>query len=209
MIEFQEFPKIPRLRRELCVTEKIDGTNAAVAWHPFDATGSSDNLIATHVLHDQHGVHLGHYGLYAQSRKQFITPQKDNYGFAGWVSRNAEELTKLGPGIHYGEWWGNGIQRRYDVPEKRFSLFNVMRWNPQNPPPACCHVVPILGRDARDNVIQDALDDLRTNGSRAAPGFMKPEGVIVWHSAARSYFKVLLEGDDIPKGEQHERAAAT
>jgi hypothetical protein len=29
---------------------------------------------------------------------------------------------------------------------------------------------------------------------------MKPEGIVVYHSAARSRFKVLLEGDDIPKG---------
>ena len=30
MIEFKEFPKIARLNREVIVTEKIDGTNAAV-----------------------------------------------------------------------------------------------------------------------------------------------------------------------------------
>lgn len=201
MVTFQEFPKIPRLRRELVVTEKIDGTNAAVVWAPYDGNPTDPNVITCRGMKDQHGVDLGNYALLAQSRSRFITPTADNYGFAGWVQRNADELAKLGPGAHFGEWWGNGIQRRYDQQEKRFSLFNVMRWGAQNPStPACCSVVPILGRDARDSVIQNALDDLRTNGSRAAPGFMKPEGIIVWHSAARSYFKVLLEGDDIPKG---------
>lgn len=29
---------------------------------------------------------------------------------------------------------------------------------------------------------------------------MNPEGVIVYHSASRSYFKVLLENDAEPKG---------
>lgn len=204
MITFQEFPKIPRLRRELCVTEKLDGTNAAIQIQPMadQPEGGSPLPIAVYPVTDQHGVYQGMHGIWVQSRSQFITPKKDNYGFAGWVERNVEELMKLGAGVHYGEWWGNGIQRRYDLAEKRFSLFNVMRWNAENPPPACCHVVPILGRDARDSVIQDALDDLRTNGSRAAPGFHNPEGIIVWHSAARLYFKVLLENDETPKGQK-------
>jgi hypothetical protein len=201
MITFQQFPKIPRLRRELIVSEKIDGTNAAVAWTPADTSSeNSEYIISERNLLDQHGVEIGPHFLLAQSRSRFVTPQADNYGFAGWVKRNAGELTKLGPGVHFGEWWGAGIQRRYDQAEKHFSLFNVERWaDGRQERPACCDVVPILGRDARDSVIQGALDELRTNGSRAAPGFMKPEGVIVWHSAARSYFKVLLEGDEIPK----------
>lgn len=30
MLEFVEFPKIPRLSRDIIVTEKIDGTNAQI-----------------------------------------------------------------------------------------------------------------------------------------------------------------------------------
>lgn len=37
-------------------------------------------------------------------------------------------------------------------------------------------------------------------GSFAAPGFMRPEGIIVYHSASGHVFKVLLEDDDRPKG---------
>jgi hypothetical protein len=203
MITFQEFPKIPRLRRELVITEKLDGTNAAIQIAPIEESTEQNPFIElVPNMKDQHGVSLGRYGIWAQSRKQFITPEKDNYGFAGWVKRNAEELSRLGPGIHYGEWWGSGIQRRYDLAEKRFSLFNVQRWHAENPPPACCHVVPVVARDARDNIIQEALVHLKVYGSVAAPGFTKPEGIIVWHSAARSYFKVLLENDDTPKGKQ-------
>jgi hypothetical protein len=200
MITFQEFPKIPRLRRELVITEKLDGTNAAVRWEPI-YTNPDPNGLGVRLLTDQHGTEIGAHELFAQSRKQFITPEKDNYGFAGWVKRHIDELTKLGPGIHYGEWWGNGIQRRYGLEEKRFSLFNVMRWGDHNPPPACCRVVPILAR-GEDGFVNAALISLAANGSVAAPGFMNPEGVIVWHSAARSYFKVLLENDDTPKGKQ-------
>ncbi len=29
---------------------------------------------------------------------------------------------------------------------------------------------------------------------------MKPEGIIVWHEAARQMFKVTCEGDEKPKG---------
>ena len=30
MIQFKEFPKMPRLSREMIITEKIDGTNASI-----------------------------------------------------------------------------------------------------------------------------------------------------------------------------------
>jgi hypothetical protein len=45
-----------------------------------------------------------------------------------------------------------------------------------------------------------AIEQLRVGGSVAVPGFMKPEGIILYHSAARLYFKQLIENDDEPKG---------
>jgi hypothetical protein len=79
-----------------------------------------------------------------RSRSRWITPDDDNFGFAAWVEANRDELLTLGPGRHFGEWWGSGIQRGYGLPkgEKRFSLFNVSRWGESRP--ACCHVVPVL-----------------------------------------------------------------
>ena len=116
-IPFVEFPKMPRLSREIIVTEKIDGTNAQ--------------------------VYIGDDGtILAGSRTRWITPENDNFGFAAWVRDNTDELLKLGPGSHFGEWWGAGIQRRYGLNEKRFSLFNVARWGEERP--ACCSVVPVL-----------------------------------------------------------------
>ena len=183
---FVEFPKIARLNREVVVTEKLDGTNASV-----------------HVSED--GV------VRAGSRTRWLTPEQDNYGFAAWVWDHAAELRDgLGPGRHYGEWWGQGIQRKYGLAEKRFSLFNVHRWADgattrgfATERPACCHVVPVLGRPESLMamfVINEALDQLRTHGSVAAPGFMKPEGIVLYHGASGQLFKVTLEKDEEPKG---------
>lgn len=177
-IEFRAFPKIARFNREWIITEKIDGTNAVV-----------------HVSNDGETVRAG-------SRTRWITPMDENFGFAYWVEKNAAELRRLGPGYHYGEWWGAGIQRRYDLIERRFSLFNVSRWSDPVTRPACCHVVPILGATSTDitGAIRAATDDLREHGSMAAPGFMRPEGVIVFHAASGALFKVTLEKDSEPKG---------
>jgi hypothetical protein len=115
----------------------------------------------------------------------------------------------------------SGIQRGYGLPkgEKRFSLFNVSRWclagqTPSRIPtgdpriekyqdvlPACCHLVPVLYRGVFDTAfIEGALTLLGAKGSFAAPGFMNPEGIIVFHTAANIGFKKTL-GDDGHKGQ--------
>lgn len=207
MIAFQEFPKIPRYRREVALTEKIDGTNGAVVWHPHDVNVMNDTAIAIMEIVDQHGTNLGPYELHAQSRGRFITPARikpknDNYGFAQWVEDHKEDLRALGPGYHYGEWWGYGIQRGYGMPEKHFSLFNVNRWGEgKQQQPACCDVVPLIGY-IKPSDIETHVEQLRKNGSYAAPGYMRPEGIIVWHSQSKQYYKIFLEGDDTPKSLQ-------
>ena len=180
MVEFQEFPKMARLSREVIVTEKIDGTNAQVFI-------SEDGAII------------------AGSRTKWLTPQNDNFGFAKWVEENKEELLKLGVGRHFGEWWGSGIQRGYGLPkgEKRFSLFNVSRWSDDEIRPKCCHVVPILYRGIFDTAkIDECLNTLKEKGSFAFDGFMKPEGVVVFHIAGNIGFKKTIEKDDTPKSMQ-------
>jgi hypothetical protein len=139
------------------------------------------------------------------SRSRWITPDNDNYGFAKWAYAHKAELQLLGPGYHYGEWWGNGIQRGYGLPngEKRFSLFNVSRWggsavlHPERP--ACCGVVPVLAIAEDGNVLSEVvkhcLQDLREHGSFAVP-FMNPEGIVIWHTAMNKGFKVTLENDE-------------
>lgn len=197
MVEFVEFPKMARLRRECIITEKIDGTNAV--------------------------IHISDDGLFLTgSRSRWITPADDNYGFSAWAHKNIAALMTLGPGTHFGEWWGSGCQRGYGLRngEKRWSLFNVARWclfdqEPQRIPtadpriekyqqrlPECCHLVPVLFRGLFDTArVDESLEGLRLHGSKAAPGFMKPEGVVCYHVAGNVGFKTTLEKD-------HERKSA-
>jgi hypothetical protein len=149
------------------------------------------------------------YLVYAQSRKRIITPTEDNHGFARWVHDNANSVARvLGPGLHYGEWWGQGIQRGYGLDHKRFSLFNVKRWDWLNEPAARLaqgvmgqlHVVPVVKQYTFSvRAVDEALDYLRLKGSQAAPGFMNAEGVVVYHAASGNLYKALIEGADTPK----------
>lgn len=192
-VAFQPWPKIARLNRDVVITEKIDGTNAAIGV-------TEDGFV------------------YAQSRTRIITPDQDNFGFARWVYDHQADLAyALGPGLHFGEWWGLGIQRGYGLEEKRFSLFNTARYGFLADPdyvaqlegPQLVHVVPVLYEgpidppDPGHSVApwEAAVDRLRWQGSVAAPGFKKPEGIVVFHTAAKTMFKVTLEGDEKPKGQ--------
>jgi hypothetical protein len=191
---FQTWGKIPRLNRDIVISEKIDGTNAAIG-----------------ILDD--GT------VYAQSRKKLITPEQDNAGFARWVKEHETALSRaLGPGLHFGEWWGRGIQRSYGIEGKRFSLFNTARWgdvftsddesgkSAGTDAVAYLHevgvrVVPVLYSGPFSELsIKSSLILLAGEGSQAAPGFMDPEGIIIFHTAANSMFKVTIKDDEKPKG---------
>jgi hypothetical protein len=80
--------------------------------------------------------------------------------------------------------------------EKRWSLFNVSRWGDDSIRPACCGLVPVLYQGMFDTKeIEDVLYQLSKNGSHAAPGFMQPEGIVIYHVAGNVMFKKTLEGD--------------
>jgi hypothetical protein len=85
--------------------------------------------------------------------------------------------------------------------EKRFSLFNVARWHDNPETPDCCHVVPVLHRGMFDTGdVNNAINILKQDGSKAAPGFMKPEGIVVFHTAGNFGFKKTIEKDETHKG---------
>lgn len=168
--QFMSFPKIARLSRECFITEKIDGTNATV-W----VDGEGD--------------------VWVGSRTRWITPEDDNHGFAKWVAAHEAEFAELGPSYIRGEWYGGSIQRGYGLKEKRFAVFN-----PTIDIPSCCERVPLLYRgDFDTSVVETVLQDLRTHGSYAVPGFMRPEGIVVFHTASNWYFKKTLDNDGVPK----------
>lgn len=203
-MEFKGFPKMARLSRECIITEKLNGTNAQILIKPaceFEGTEDTSDAL---------GVFDGNV-VFAGSRTRWIQPGNDNFGFAAWALANVTELLKLGPGSHFGEYWGKGIQVGYGLSERRFSLFNAARWVPaplfggvidtavtESPRlgPSCCSVVPTLYRGPfTSGAAEAALAGLKEFGSRAAPGFKDPEGVIVYHVAAGIGFKKTLDGD--------------
>lgn len=174
--EFKAFSKIARLSRDIIIAEKIDGTNAQIA-----------------VLED--GTVL------AGSRTKWLAPEKhlDNFGFAVWVKEHEMELRMLGTGRHYGEWWGLGIQRGYGLSEKRLSLFRIPKTGII---PPCCSVVPTLytGEFTTERV-NTVMNGLSFGGSIVSPGFKKPEGIVIFHTASGQLFKKTIENDEKPKGQ--------
>lgn len=177
-IKHIEFPKITRLSKAtVYLSEKLDGTNSAI-------NIQGDKIVAI------------------QSRNRLIEVGQDNAGFAAWVRANEETLVRdLGEGLHFGEWWGPGINRGYGLREKRFSLFDTRHagreWETPN-----LSVVPLLRTCQFDNaVFQEVLEELREHGSYASPGFMRPEGIVVFVYDVQKYFKILLENDNLHKGQ--------
>lgn len=177
-IEFKDFGKIARFRTiQVTVTEKIDGTNAQI----YISDDPAEPVLAG-------------------SRNRWVTadmPDGGNYGFGRWVAENAELLRRLGPGRHFGEWYGAGIQRRYGLAHKRFVLFNVDRFSgglPEGLAEIGVELVPVLYRGPFDSAaISAAVEALYTGGSVLVPGFDKPEGAIV--SCGGQRWKITDNGD--------------
>jgi len=190
--EFRGFNKIFRYSRDCIITEKINGSNGVL------------------YINENNNIFAG-------SRNRWLWGSiqdeihNDNMGFGQWVKTNKEELLKLGKGYHYGEWWGKGIQTGYNLKEKRFSLFNVSRWvkdktnvlkEKQEYCPECCYVVPILYEGKFDTeLILGTLQQLKMNGSYASPGFMNPEGIVIFHTQSGYLFKKTFENEE--KGKEN------
>ena len=167
-VEFKAWEKIPRENPfNVTITEKMNGTNACIIIIDGEIVG-------------------------VQSRTRMITPEDDNYGFAGWAERNAEDLTNLGDGYHYGEWAGLGIKKNpHNLPEKQFFLFNTFRWNSEKPNrPECCNVVPILFQGM---LTPETIPELLIKLQLDAAENQTPEGVIAYHHACRKYTKHTIK----------------
>lgn len=223
---FPGMPPIVRLHRDVVITEKIDGTNGLIAiTETADFTGDPEDP-STHRPEPLAVVDLPldhQVAVWAGSKNQWLGPDGDNFGFGAWVKANADRLAvMLGPGLHRGEWWGSGIQRGYGLPkgEKRFSLFNTSRWCMDDQVPMRgdesdatilpldyvpgLSVVPVLGQvpgQALNYSVDQALQRLQIHGSLAAPGFMRPEGVVIFQPSTLVTFKATIDGDDVPKSQ--------
>jgi len=205
-IVFEGYPKTPRYEKPIIVTEKIDGTNAQIYIRPIDEyyDPDFDSLIFNQAEDDSSPPA---YAVRAGSRNRWISPSDDNYGFANWVRSNAGVLVGLGVGKHFGEWWGRGIGRGYDLDTRRFSLFNTSRWLKLHDTmnvgysipkwiktcPDCCDVVPVLDRDAKFSDVPGIMDWLESTGSMASPGYKRPEGVIAFHTGSGQAYKGIID----------------
>lgn len=203
-MKFVGFPKIPRMHAPCIITEKIDGTNAQILIVEGDAPyalGPDHPCIA--VIDEAYGP-PPHF-IAAGSRKRWLAVGDDNFGFAGWVNEHASDLDQiLGPGRHFGEWWGQGIQRRYGLGEKRFTSFR-----PVNDSSGLVHDLPVLyeGIYTPDRAYE-ALYELQRSGSHAAPGFRDPEGVVVYFPQSHTSFKLTFDAlaefsPDCPYEDEH------
>jgi hypothetical protein len=185
--EFAKWPSIQRLSSEICwITEKIDGTNGIIY-----VPDTPDKPVL------------------AGSRERWLTNEdgtppikgKDNFGFGEWVYERSANLRSLGPGYHYGEFHGKGIQRNYDLPDRRFASFEYWRSDIQIQD-VC--VVPVLYTgEPVSGIIDSTVNLLIKSGSTLYPGFMKPEGVVITFKNMKSAkFKRLCENDKIHKYQQ-------
>lgn len=170
-MEFKSFDKISKFTGiAMTITQKIHGTNAQIR------------------IYEQDGV----IKCQASSRTRDIFVGDDNYGFARYVKDNeAEIIEKLGPGTHFGEWAGPGINSGEGLTEKTFVIFNHYRFPPERPLPKQMVVVPVLYHGKYDdNAVNEVMQKLKTEGSVLAPGFMRPEGVVI-EVAGKKYKKVF------------------
>ena len=93
-----------------------------------------------------------------------------------------------------------------------FSLFNVERWSRNEEGRKILSTIQDAGLRQNINVvpvlyegpwIHDGLFTphrfiavLKQQGSAAVPNYMKPEGIVVYHKASRTCFKITIEKDN-------------
>ena len=230
--QFKSWGSTPRFHKGLHITEKIDGTNAGVSVQGFSFGTHIDGVpedatLVSGPTNPEREVPEVEYLVRAQSRKRIITPQNDNFGFAKWVWDNADGLANLlGYGYHYGEWYGEGIQKNpLAVQGRRWALFNTWHWGASpnygrlvDADIPGLTVVPVLHDEKTHGpadymTIPHCLDTLREWGSQAT-GYKTlreshkmdyhvegPEGIIVWQRETRQRYKILLQEDDKHKWE--------
>ena len=167
-MEFEKWPKTRRFEKALCVfSEKIDGTKGQIA------------------INEDGEMFVG-------SRTRWVTPEEDNYGFARWARENEEELVAfLGVGRHYGEWWGQGIQRSYGMDKKVFSLFDTRKFGFLQDVPLGyfpCDVVPFIIRslDFDKTEVTEYFMKESLAAKRYEVSFDNPEGYM-YYSTENAY----------------------
>lgn len=174
MSNHPNYPKTGRISGPWLVTEKVDGTSACIAIEPGP---------------------FGSPAISFGSRNRWLTREADNHGFYAWaVAHSGWFMGHLGVGVHYGEWFGRGIQRGYGMTERRLALFDVERYQTRlahavtNPGVI---TVPAL-LEARDG--DEGLGWLGHMAPTSTLGPVPMEGVVLRHRVTGAVFKHLFDG---------------
>lgn len=183
-MDFLEFPKITRLHKTMMsITQKIHGSNGCIRiWQSW-----SDDAIEINGLR---------WKIVGSKRTGDVSINNDNFGFAAWIDQNKEELIRLlGPGRHYGEWAGPGINSGEGLDKRTFILFNHHLFKPDRPLPDRCKVVPVLYTGAYDTAaISETMAKLKEHGSYLVDGYMRPEGIVINVDGTR--YKCVFEPEE-------------
>lgn len=191
MYDYPEFPSIERFDNVYCIiTEKIDGTNGLIE-------------IGTNGITEEGIVMFG-------SRKKYLYPGKDNYGFLAFFSPYVSELLKIckeikeentdfdfinNPPIRiYGEWFGKGINRGYNLSDRQFMPFNSYYADKLRNIPNITQPEPLhQGKFSRE-ILNDCMNFLREEGSQVVPGYKNPEGVVAYFPKYKFSLKETFDG---------------
>jgi hypothetical protein len=157
--DFIGFHKIDNIDRIFMnITQKIHGSNAQVF-----------------IFQEKEGFELK-----TGCRTRWISPENDNFGFSRFIYDHKDEfIEKLGPGRHFGEWAGPGINSGEGLKEKTFFLFNHNRWNNELLPERVKTVPHLYKGKFSHEMIELVFEELKINGSKIISGYMKPEGIVV------------------------------
>jgi hypothetical protein len=181
-MEFKSFDKISKYSPlKMTITQKIHGSNAQIVITPIYVEGIVEPVS---------------YDVQAGSRNRWIYPGDDNFGFAAYVEANkAEIVEKLGPGTHFGEWAGPGINSGEGLTEKTFIIFNHKRFPVLRPLPPQMKTIPVLYEGHySEGIIKQTAFDLKLKGSHLVSGFMRPEGMVIEISGQR--YKYVFDPEE-------------
>lgn len=215
--KFEAFPDIKKLgNAQLTITQKIHGSNAqiyifknresleTIASMPDEERAAElvakypGKSLVIEFAGDAIGFHVysEFMDLKCGSRTRWIAPGNDNYGFAAHVYEHKQEfIDKLGPGKHFGEWAGLGINSGEGLKDKALVLFDHWKYPTDRALPPKTVVVPVLYEGPFDlSKVGEVMADLKANGSKLCPGFMRPEGVVVRIKGER--YKVVFDAEE-------------
>lgn len=185
MIPFKSWPKTTRRKSKCTISEKLNGSNGALAFKVKDVSPT-----------DGREVYVLDFEMATQTRNRIVTTQDDQTGIARWAEANRDSLIRDllyiegnlpipsdEPQYHYGEFMTRGHK------EPHFYLFNTRRWSNVTFKTPTLKVVPVLYEgEYYDGVIEECLEDLRNNGSRIHPD-IPAEGVVTYWPGNDTMFK--------------------